>query len=268
MYEKLDSDSCIIYRFLVPESDRNIGYIISSIESNECIIVDPLDKKIVENIIKTEKLKPRYIINTHAHPDHIKENSFFMDKYNLKLLAHDSCKELFEFKFDTIFENDLIKLGKLNIKVLHTPGHCPEHISLMFDNYLLCADTIFNCGVGNTKFRGDVTMLFRTIFHKLKNLPDNLNLLVGHDYLYNNILFIESLFSKQSKISNELIKLKEGYKENLLSPVLDIAFEKKHNPFFIIDEFSFLDDLKNKDLFVNEDISVRFKLLRQLRDEW
>ena len=268
MYERIPSDTCVIYRFLVPNSDRNINYILSSKNNKESIIVDPLDREIIEEIIEKENLVPKYIVNTHAHPDHIKENPFFLDKYNLKLLAHDSCKELFEFKFDNIFENDLIKLGDFNIKVLHTPGHCPEHISLMFDTYLLCGDTIFNCGVGNTKFRGDVTMLYRTIFHKLKMLPDNFKILCGHDYFYNNILFLESIYKDSNEIAAEVVDFKKESDEKVLSPIQDLGFEKTHNPFLRIDELSFLDYLKDENLFTKEDIITRFKLLRVLRDEW
>ena len=268
MYETIKGDSCIIYRFLVQNSDRNINYILAPIDSNECIVIDPLDKDGIEEILKNENLFPQYIVNTHAHPDHIKYNSYFLKKYSCKLLAHNFCKDLFEFKFDNIFENDLIILNNLRIKVLHTPGHCPEQISLIIDNCLLCGDTVFNCGVGNTKFRGDIVMLYRTIFHKIKNLPDDILILPGHDYLYNNILFLESLYEDQGKIHKELIELKINFKQENLSPIKDLAFEKKHNPFFRVDELSFWDLVKNKNLFANEEIQYKFRLLRQVRDEW
>ena len=58
-----------------------------------------------------------------------------------------------------------------------------------------------------------------------------------------------------------------SYKTEKLSPLLDLSFEKKYNPVLRIDEFSFLDYLKKKDLFKDEKIEFRFRLLRQLRDE-
>ena len=98
MYEKIKSDSCVVYRFLVQNSDRNINYILTPTTSNECIIIDPLDKDVIEEILKNENLLPKYIINTHAHPDHIKCNSYFLKKYTCKLLAHNFCKDLFELQ--------------------------------------------------------------------------------------------------------------------------------------------------------------------------
>ena len=267
MYETIAEDSFTIYRFLVKNSDRNVNHVLSCNTTKECVIIDPLDKDVIEEIIKQYSLKPKYIFNTHAHPDHIKYNDFFISKYKCPLLAHIDCHELFEFEFENVFENDVIKVGNLNLKVLHTPGHCHEHISLILDRYFFCGDLIFNLGVGNVNFRGDVSMLFRTITHKIKNLPDELLLLPGHDYLKNNITFLQSLYKDSSEIGSELDGLLSSYDSNQLSPLFDIGFEKKNNPFLRIDEFSFLDFLEKKDLFKDEKMEFRFKLLRQLRDE-
>ena len=267
MYEIIENNEFTIYRFLVENSDRNINYVLSCNTSKECIIIDPLDKDEIEKILKENSLVPIYIFNTHAHPDHIKYNQYFLEKYKCPLLAHIDCKDLFEFEIQNVFENDIIKLGNLNIKVLHTPGHCHEHISLILDKYFFCGDVIFNLGVGNVKFRGDVSMLFRTITHKIKNLPEELLLLPGHDYLYNNISFLESLYKNSSEIPEELSDMATSYKPEKLSPLFDLSFEKKYNPFLRIDEFSFLDYLEKKDLFKDEKIEFRFRLLRQLRDE-
>ena len=267
MYETIKNDKFTIYRFLVDGSDRNINYILSCNASNDCLILDPLDRDGIEKILKDNNLKPVYVFNTHAHPDHIKFNKHFLDKYKCPLLAHIDCKDLFEFEIQNVFENDVIKLGNLNIKVLHTPGHCHEHISLILDKYFFCGDVIFNLGVGNVKFRGDISMLYRTITHKIKNLPDKLLLLPGHDYLENNIKFLQSIYVDTEEIPQELLNLISDFKPNTLSPLFDISFEKKYNPFLKIDEFSFLDNLDKKDLFKNEPIEFRFKLLRQLRDE-
>ena len=177
MYHQISAETFNIYRFLVPNSDRNIGYVLECKNTKKCLIFDPLNKDIIDKILDDNDLKPEYILNTHAHPDHIKYNSYYLEKFKVKLLAHDMCKDLFEHEFDNIFENDVIKIGDLKLKVLHTPGHCPEHISIIAGNYLFCGDTIFNCGVGNVHFRGNITMLFRTIHHKIKHLSNELIIL-------------------------------------------------------------------------------------------
>jgi len=67
---------------------------------------------------------------------------------------------------------------------------------------------------------------------------------------------------------NEIIKFTDVKDQDKLSELKDISFEKLYNPFFRIDELSFLDLLKNKEDFQNLNIEERFKLLREMRDEF
>ena len=136
MYEKIEDKGLNIYRFLVENSDRNINYILECSRTKDCVIIDPLDKDSIDKIIINNNLNPKLVLNTHAHPDHIAYNSYFMEKYKIKLNAHNICKDLFVHEFDNIFENDIVKIGDLKLKVLHTPGHCPEHISLIVNKYI------------------------------------------------------------------------------------------------------------------------------------
>ena len=91
MYETIVEDSFTIFRFLVKNSDRNINYVLSCNTTKECVIIDPLDKDVIEEIIKQYSLKPKYVFNTHAHPDHSKYNDFLISKYKSPLLAHIDC---------------------------------------------------------------------------------------------------------------------------------------------------------------------------------
>ena len=164
-------------------------------------------------------------------------------------------KNIFDYK--PVLKFDLI----LSMGVLHHTHDC-----------LLALDKICKFGKKNS-------MIYVGLYHKegrrpflefvetIKNLPEELLLLPGHDYLYNNISFLESLYKNSSEIPEELSDLATSYKPEKLSPLFDLSFEKKYNPFLRIDEFSFLDYLKKKDLFKDEKIEFRFRLLRQLRDE-
>ena len=126
-------------------------YIISS--NNDCIIIDPgcydnNEKEILSNYIDENNLNPVELINTHCHLDHIFGNQFISEKYNLKAKMHKKDFPLLEnaeiiakhynVKLDTpskevdfIEENDIISVGKINFRVIFTPGHAPGHICLL-----------------------------------------------------------------------------------------------------------------------------------------
>ncbi|GIR29100.1 hypothetical protein CM15mP43_07240 [bacterium] len=69
-------------------------------------------------------------------------------------------------------------------------------------------------------------MLFRTIHHKMKNLPDNLKLLPGHDYLENNLKFLDSIIVDDNDFASEIKNFLSDCKNTELSEVKDIRFEK------------------------------------------
>ena len=80
--------------------------------------------------------------------------------------------------------------------------------------------------------------------------------------------FLDSIIVDDNDFASEIKNFLSDCKNTELSEVKDIRFEKKYNPFFRIDEFSFLDLLKTSDEFSNLNMEQRFKLLRDMRDEW
>ena len=87
--------------------------------------------------------------------------------------------------------------------------------------------------------------------------------------------FIDEIWSTHGLSENTLNSYRSDIKNFLtdcksseLSEIKDIGFEKKYNPFFRIDEFSFLDLLKTSDKFSDLNMEDRFNLLRDMRDEW
>ena len=111
-------------------------------------------------------------------------------------------------------------------------------------------------------------MLFRTIHHKIKYLSDDLVILPGHDYLNNNLNFLNNLVSVNQPILEELKEIQSECLDSDLSSLKTISFEKRYNPFFRIDELSFLDILLEPEVFKSLTMEERFIKLRTLRDNW
>ena len=184
----------IIEKIIVGDFFTNC-YIVGCEKEKVCGIIDPgSEGEKIKEIIESKNLKPIMIINTHGHFDHIGANNFF----DLPVYIH---KEDFEFLKDPeknlssffsfpyvcknevikLEEKDVIKIGNLNLLVLHTPGHTPGSICLKIENILFTGDTIFAYGIGRTDFpEGDEEKLIKSIKEKIFILNDDIRILPGH----------------------------------------------------------------------------------------
>ena len=170
-------------------------------ESNgEAIVVDPGDEE--ERILRFVddlKVQVRHIVATHAHFDHVlgvngvrtaTKASFLMHQDDLPILEsmQDRVNQFMRVhvpappRVDNFLkEGDVLKLGRENIRVLHTPGHSLGSISLKGDGYVLTGDALFNQSIGRTDLPGgDMKTLVESIRRKLFLLPDNTLVCPGH----------------------------------------------------------------------------------------
>lgn len=146
-------------------------HIITSLIDNTCIIIDPADGKAVSGFVEKNELKPKYIINTHGHYDHISGNKYLKDKYdplicigaddaeflskpelNMSIyLGHDYRSPMCDI---VLKENDHIDFGESKIYVKETPGHTAGSITLLLGNHVFSGDLIFMDGLGRTDLPG------------------------------------------------------------------------------------------------------------------
>jgi len=96
-------------------------------------------EKILEEIKKAKAI-PKYIINTHCHPDHNSANEEIRKETQAVIL--------------TLKDGDEIKIGSSVLKVISTPGHTEDSICLMGDKFIFTGDTLFKDGYGRTDLPG------------------------------------------------------------------------------------------------------------------
>ncbi|MBI2659796.1 MBL fold metallo-hydrolase [Candidatus Woesearchaeota archaeon] len=180
----------MIFRQVPVGPMQNFSYLIGDGNSREAAIVDAgweVDKLI--DICNEEKLKITKIILTHSHYDHVQKADELASKTNAAVYLHESdfneIKKAIRnpnIKITKIKDNDEVKLGKIKIKIIHTPGHSPGAICLLAENRLLTGDTLFVDAIGRTDLPGgDSIKLFESL-QKLKKLDDNIEIYPGHDY--------------------------------------------------------------------------------------
>mgnify|MGYP000400883151 CR=1 FL=1 len=163
---------------------QNFSYLIGDEDSKEAAIVDPgweVDKII--NTASRHDLGIKFILITHSHYDHIDGVKEMADVTGAVLYVHkedaDGIKERGVDKIKTIDENDEINIGKVKIKVMHTPGHSPGSVCYLFDNKIITGDILFVEAVGRVDLPGgDIEKMFNSLqkFKKLDALINNVGI--------------------------------------------------------------------------------------------
>ena len=193
-------------------------YLIGDEETGEGLFIDPADdaKRLLSEAKSQGIHKIRYIVNTHSHVDHIMGNAEMVKKTGAKIIIHQedasalvrTPPDLLEMFGATasppadirVKDGEIIQVGNVILKVLHTPGHSPGGMSLHLDGMVFTGDTLFVGSVGRTDFPGSSwDVLENSIRKKLYVLPGETVVFPGHNY---------------------------GS-----TPTSTIQYEKRHNPF-------------------------------------
>jgi hydroxyacylglutathione hydrolase len=176
------------------------AYLLGDTSTGEALVIDPAAN--IDGIIAQadqNKVKIQYIVNTHGHVDHIAGNLDMKNKTGAKIIIHESDAEMltstpamilkmFGAKQSptadrTVGDGDIISVGGISLKVLHTPGHSPGSMSLYTEGYVFTGDTLFVGGVGRTDLPGGSSQVMaRSIQQKLCTLPDDTTVMPGHNY--------------------------------------------------------------------------------------
>lgn len=165
-------------------------YIVTGKKS--CIVIDPTIESVREvmRICHDEKLKVRYIVNTHSHFDHITGDSEIMEKSKVVLAIHELDFDelvsqqpgLSSFKLNKLRGGSRIKLGENLFTVMHTPGHTPGSICLYSEkgNLLFSGDTLFAGSYGRTDMEGGDSGKMLESLKRIASLPGDVRVLPGH----------------------------------------------------------------------------------------
>lgn len=170
----------MIFQQVKAGGDRNFGYFIGDENSKESAVIDPSysPEKFID-IAEKYDMKIKYIINTHSHGDHIEGSYILKKKTGAEIIMHKSSYANHDISVD---DGAIIKLGELELRIIHTPGHTPDSICILAKDKLMTGDTLFVGKIGGTNTDESARIEFDSLFNKLMKLDDNIEVYPGHDY--------------------------------------------------------------------------------------
>jgi len=165
----------------IKHSGDNFSYVVADDNTKEAAVVDPgfnVDRII--QFLKDNGLKAKYVIATHHHGDHTAGNEKIKAFSGAAIVAHrlSSIEKDIE-----VADGDVLEVGGLCIRVIHTPGHTRDGISLLVDGKLLTGDTLFVGECGRTDLSdSSAEDMHDSLFDKLMRLDNGVEVYPGHDY--------------------------------------------------------------------------------------
>ncbi len=160
-----------------------LSYLIGCDDSCAAMIVDPhldqLDRYIA---LATDRgMRIHYVVETHTHADHFSAARQLGSRLEANVVMHRNAAA--PFPNVRVDDGETLIVGKQRVRVLYTPGHTDDSMSLVFEDRVLTGDTLLIGGTGRTDLpTGNPDALYDSVFGKLLQLPDAMKVYPAHDY--------------------------------------------------------------------------------------
>jgi len=200
----------MIFHQVMMGGDRNYGYLFGCEKTKQGAVVDPsYDPRKLIDLAEKESLEIVYCFCTHDHYDHTNGNEEMKRATGCRIIMHENAAAP---KDETVQDGSRMKVGALDVDILHTPGHTEDAICILVEDKLITGDTLFVGKVGGTGLGDDARQEYDSLHQKVFKLPDHVEVWPGHNY---------------------------GVK-----PSSTIGHERKTNPFMLRETFEDFMDLK------------------------
>ncbi|MEX1182313.1 MAG: MBL fold metallo-hydrolase [Gemmatimonadota bacterium] len=152
-------------------------------------VVDPTED--IERYLREAELLGlpiRYVVDTHVHADHVSGGRRLAEAAGAEYVLYTAAQARYTYR--GVGDGDVLRLGNVSAQVLHTPGHTPEHISLLVTDrarasepwFVLTGHTLMVGDMGRTELASSAEDGARALFRsarKLRALPDHVEVLPG-----------------------------------------------------------------------------------------
>jgi len=213
----------------------NYGVLLHDPAQGTTAAIDAPEAAPIESALKTTGWRLTDILVTHHHADHTQGIAELKQKHRCRVVAPHGEAAKIPLVDETVRENDKVRVGSLEGRVLETPGHTAGHISYVFgaDKLAFVGDTLFSIGCGRV-IEGTPEMMWQSLL-KLRALPDDTRIYCGHEYTQANVRFAKTIEPANAVLgarAQEVDKLVAAHKPTIPSTMGE---EKAANPFLRAD---------------------------------
>lgn len=194
----------MIFQQLFEPTTSTLSYLLGCSASGKAILIDPVESEVEAYIklLETLGLNLQFTIETHVHADHVTGASLLKGRAGSQMIIHDeagvACADILSH------DGMQIRVGALEIRVLHTPGHTPGCQSLFLGDRVFTGDTLLINGCGRTDFQhGDPGLLYDSIHQKLFTLPPTTLVYPAHDYAGKRVSSIGTEISSNARLGGQ-----------------------------------------------------------------
>jgi len=178
----------------IATTEASLSYFFGCATAGKAVAVDVVagdEERFIEEASKA-KVAIAYVIDTHVHADHYSGGRKLAARVGARYCLHESNRGNVRFDFLPLADGQVLDVGNVKVRVLHTPGHTPDSVCLVVTNmrrgeapwFVVTGDTLFVGAVGRPDLLGRETemaaQLYETLHGKLLSLPDELEIFPGH----------------------------------------------------------------------------------------
>jgi len=173
-------------------------WILGDTKTRHAVIFDPGDNaSTIIGKLEELDLMPVFILNTHAHPDHLGAAAELQKRFDLPFAIHEDELETFKSAGNTaqflgllnfqlpeittyLHDGQVLEINSHHLQVLHTPGHTPGSVCFLTGQQFFSGDTLFKGSVGRTDLPGGSVKMLNESLLRIKGLPENTIVHPGH----------------------------------------------------------------------------------------
>ena len=233
---------------IIPCLKDNYSYLIIDEENGTACVIDPGEADPIIEYLESNKIKLKFILNTHHHYDHVGGNRKLKERYGASIVGYKGDQKRIPQIDILLSDQETWVYKNFEAKTIYIPGHTLGHICFYFykEESIFTGDTLFSLGCGRI-FEGTHSQMFDSLM-KLKKLPQNTKVYCGHEYTKKNSDFCLTHDANNEKLKTKINFIDEKLKSGLPTIPSTIKDELECNIFLRsndVETFSKLRDLKD-----------------------